>query len=150
MQLPIHTTTTRTWKEIKAHHGVAACVGALVLAAFAAVGGWQAVGSGGPGVASVTPRSVVAVPASPREPNATYYLVASQTQAGFVIQGEEDAARMRAAEDDFGPRDDVEVFVANDGASLNLAMQDIRDLNAIRFQIGLPEIKLVDLRDPVQ
>ena len=149
MNLAIQTTTTRTWKEIKAHYLVAACGGALALAALAGVGTWQAVGSGSHGTVS-TPQSSVAVFTARPDVNVTYYLVSSQAQADAVLQGAEDAANIRAMAGDFQPRDQVEVLIAGDGASLALAMQGITDANNIRFQVGLPEMKLVDLRAPVQ
>ena len=149
MNLAIQTTTTRTWKEIKAHYLVAACGGALALAALAGVGTWQAVGSGSHGTVSA-PQHSVAVSTTRPDVKVTYYLVSTQAQADSVLQGAEDAANIRAIAGDFQPQYQVEVLFADDDASLNLAMAGITDANNIRQAAGAPEIKVVDLRAPVQ
>ena len=149
MNLAIQTTTTRTWKEIKAHYVVAACGGVLALAALAGVGTWQAIGSGSHGTVAPPLRSAAVVTARPDE-NVTNYLVSSQAQADAVLAAENDAAQIRAEAGDFQPQAHVEVIIANDDASLNLALQGITDANTIRFASGLPEMKLIDLRASVQ
>ncbi len=148
MHFATSNTTTGTLQRTHGNFYLAAALG-LVLAALAATAAWQ-LNLTGTGSTTPAARAGSTYVASPREPDLTYYLVASQSQAGFVLQGQDDADHIRAADGDFGPRDDVEVLTANDGASLDLAMQDITDANAIRSQTGLAEIKLVDLRDPLR
>ena len=81
----------------------------------------------------------------------TNYLVASQVQADFVARAEEEAAAIRR---DGGvgqqPQNEVVVWIVNDEASLALAMQGFFDTNAVRFELGLPETTLVDLRAVVR
>jgi hypothetical protein len=150
MNLAIQSTTARTWKQVKAHYLLVGGA-ALAIAAATAWGGWQLSGGGGHGVASVTPRFVAAAPAATREPNLIYYLVSSQAQADLVSRGEEEGAAIRSQyRIDDEPQDQVGIFIVTDDASLDGALQAVYDTNAIRFQTGLPETKLVDLRAFVQ
>ena len=142
------TTRATTLRVVKAHYFLAAGLAALVLTAIAAAGSWQMSGDNG-GAASMAPPTAVGATAE-REPTHTFYLVTSQDRAATLqsaLQMEVDmVADIRAGEGDFGPPDVFYVEVVNDAASLDRVMEAFLYLNKFRFDNGLPEVNLVDLR----
>jgi len=142
--MALQATTTRTWTEIKAHHLLAAGLAVLVLTAIAVAASSQMSGNNS-GPASMALRPAAASP-TPPEVGPVYYIVSSEAQARSVFMLEEETARMRAENFDFGTQYQFEVFIATDDASLNQAVQRVVHENGIRYTAGLPEIQLVDLR----
>ncbi len=137
-------TRATTLRAVKAHHFLAGGLAALALTAVAAAGAWQMSGDS-TGPASMAPRAAVAATVD-REPTHTFYLVPSQDWA-VKVQAENDmAAEIRVREGDFGPPDVAYVEVVNDGPSLDRVMRAFMDLSGIRFESGLSEVTLTDLR----
>ena len=136
MQLAIQTTTTRTWKEVKDHYLIA---GALALAlALVATGGWRLSTGSGANPAQHVPLAVSALPlAAPPQTLMSYYLVSSQDEAN-VLRG---AIAAQGIDPQY-----FHVAVVNDDDTLNQTVQLVVHENDILYSNGLPEIKLVDLR----
>ena len=114
-----------------------------VMALLAAVGTWQLSSSGG--AASVAQRPE-ARPSVAEELFDTYYIVSSQEQADRIAASEEHAAQIRAMEGDFSPSN-AHIIFADDYVSLSRSVQMILELNDIRHLAGLPEDRIIDLRD---
>jgi hypothetical protein len=145
MQFAVSNTTAGTLKHKHSNFYLAAGLG-LVMAALTATAAWRLnlAGTGSTTPAARTSVTYVAPPATER--GMTFYLVGSEAQAALVLQGEEDAGRVRAADLDGSLADTVDVIVVNDDQSLRNATTAINDSNAVRAQSGLSDPKVFDLR----
>ena len=138
------TTRATTLRVVKAHYFLAAGFAVLALTAVAAAGSWQMSGDSA-GSASMAPRQTAGATVE-REPTHTFYLVPSQEWVTRVVMENDLAAAIRVDEGDFGAPDVAYVEVVSDAASLDRVMRDFTYLNTIRFDNGLSEVTLVDLR----
>ncbi len=144
MNLAIQTTTTRTWKSVKAHYLIAGGV-AIVLAAVVATGGWQLATSGGGGAAPAPHVKAAAVASSTTQgPAPVYYLVSSEDQKEALV------AAIGAQEIDSQALGAFQVVVATDDETASQVQQMVNDQTRILVDTGQPEIKVVDLRGPAQ
>jgi hypothetical protein len=130
---------TRTFGNLKGRHVLAAGLASLVAVVAIGAAAWLSDGSGGSRSAS----TAGAIPSGTMvEPEVTFYLVNTQAEADVILQGELDAAGIRhqsgLAEGDYR----FEVIVGND----TLTNRAVADAVAIRADMGLPEIKVIDLR----
>jgi len=146
MTMTVGTTRTEKREFGKGHYLAAALGATVLLGTLVGVGAWQAGGSDAQGTVSA-PHRGVAVSTARDDVSVINYLVASQSQADFIARGEEESAAIRGQSGiDDESQYEVQVWIANDDASQNFAMQGIMDANAVRIEKGLAETALVDLR----
>ncbi len=152
-------------KEARSPFIIAVCGAALVLAAAAGVGTWQAVRHSDADTVGVTSQqqgstaaiepgrafggaAVAARPfrSMPADQSLTFYIVGSQEQADFVRSALDNGNAIRLQAGESLLTDEV-VVVGSPDAEARI-LRGIADGDAIRGSAGLPEIKVVDLRTP--
>ncbi len=141
--MAILSTPVRTWKTVKAHHFIAGGLAVLV-AALAATGSWRLADSGGTASVQRVPVAVVSHSVTTSAPAPVFYLVSSEDQKDALVSA------IGAQEIDSRALGDFEIIVAPDAETVNRATQMVVDQNAILFSNGLPEMKIVDLRQPAE